>query len=143
MAGNVLTKTCTKCGLTKPETEFYLRSDQPGNRRPDCKDCHKARATRNYKQRQDYWDIRKLAWRYGMTADQYQEMLAIQDGCCAVCRRKQVRCRLAVDHDHHTGRVRGLLCDSCNRAIGQFGDDPARIRQAAEYLENGGCGSGA
>ena len=136
-----LTKTCTKCGLTKPETEFYLRSDQLGKRRPDCKDCHKAQVTRNCRLRQDYWNERRQAQRYGMTADQYREMLALQDGCCAICRRKPTGRRLAVDHEHRTGRVRGLLCDACNRAIGQFGDDPTRIRCAAEYVDSGGCGS--
>jgi hypothetical protein len=74
---------------------------------------------------------------YGLTEDQYNDLLRAQGGTCAICRRNDWPGRHhspCVDHDHTTGVVRGLLCDSCNQGLGRFGDDPARLRAAADYL---------
>jgi hypothetical protein len=69
-------------------------------------------------------------------------MLEAQGGCCAVCRKPESARNkrgellpLAVDHCHQTGKVRALLCSLCNKGIGLFGDDPALLRAAADYLE--------
>jgi hypothetical protein len=74
--------------------------------------------------------------KFGLSTEQYDAMLAAQGGHCAQCPwpDKPYK-RLAVDHDHKTGRIRGLLCADCNRGIGLFGDDPARLRAAADYLD--------
>jgi hypothetical protein len=75
---------------------------------------------------------------YGITAEQYAALLAEQDGKCAICRTDDWPSKDRaphVDHDHVTGRVRGLLCGICNNGLGSFRDDPARLRAAAEYLE--------
>jgi hypothetical protein len=77
---------------------------------------------------------------YGITIEEWDAMFTEQGGLCAICHRPETATlhgvvkRLAVDHDHITGTVRGLLCQNCNRAIGLLGHDPARLRQAAEYL---------
>lgn len=77
----------------------------------------------------------RLKWRYGVTLEQYEAMLNRQGGVCAVCRGASSKgTKLAVDHCHDTGAVRGLLCDNCNRAIGLLGDDADVLRRAAEYL---------
>lgn len=60
---------------------------------------------------------RKLMVRYGITSEEYDHMLDMQDGRCAICRRSPRSKHLAVDHDHTTGHVRGLLCDRCNRIL--------------------------
>lgn len=73
--------------------------------------------------------------RYGLTTDQFREIESVQAGLCMICRRPQ---RLSVDHDHCSGKVRGLLCQPCNLGIGTFGDDPKLLRAAAEYLEKHG-----
>ncbi len=57
---------------------------------------------------------------YDISAEEYDKLLAYQGGGCALCGRRPVRVRLAVDHDHKTGRVRGLLCMNCNRAIREW-----------------------
>lgn len=73
---------------------------------------------------------------YGLTVEQYDDMLAAQGGVCAICSRPPGKTRLHVDHDHKTGIVRGLLCFSCNhRVLSAARDNPAVLRAAAEYIE--------
>jgi hypothetical protein len=73
--------------------------------------------------------------RYGLTPEEYEAMLAEQNGVCAICKRPPIAGNsLCVDHDHMTGRVRGLLCSPCNVVLGHWGDDPQIARHAAEYL---------
>lgn len=76
-------------------------------------------------------DIRRM---YGLPPDQYDAMLAAQGGACDIC-RVPFAGTPHVDHCHKSGAVRGLLCDGCNHGIGKFGDDPAAMRRAADYLE--------
>lgn len=90
--------------------------------------------------REDRHDVlRKL--KFGLTRAQYDEMLHAQSGVCAICRepeRTVVQGRvkaLAVDHDHQTGRIRALLCNNCNRAIGLLKDSVDTLVAAAAYLE--------
>lgn len=87
------------------------------------------------------------AWRfkrrYGITIEDYDRMLAEQDGKCALCHQPPARIfrktgkvqDLAVDHDHATGDVRALLCTDCNTMLGLAEDSPDRLRAAAAYLE--------
>lgn len=74
-----------------------------------------------------------LKHEYDLTVEQYQTMVSEQGGCCAICLRPERR--LHVDHEHSTGRVRGLLCKKCNMGIGLLGDSPAVLTAAAVYLE--------
>lgn len=78
----------------------------------------------------------RLRLRYGLTSEKYSTLLALQGDCCAICRTIAPTHgrRLAVDHDHDTGAVRGLLCGPCNRAIGYLGDSPDRVAAALFYL---------
>lgn len=75
---------------------------------------------------------------YGISLEQFNAMLAAQDHKCAICRTdtwKGKGNKPHVDHDHVTGKIRGVLCGGCNNGLGNFGDDPARLRAAAAYLE--------
>lgn len=69
---------------------------------------------------------------YGMTMAQYDERLTSQGGACAIC--KISTRKFHIDHDHATGKVRGILCDACNKALGVFGDDAEGIRNVLKYL---------
>lgn len=73
---------------------------------------------------------------YGISLEEYRCMESSQGGVCCICRHKNEHGkRLAVDHDHATGVIRGLLCDKCNRALGLMKDRPDNLRAAADYLE--------
>lgn len=74
--------------------------------------------------------------RYGITYETYLSMLEEQGGVCAVCSAPPGRRVLCVDHNHETGRVRGLLCSNCNAGIGMLGDDPDRLESAITYLKD-------
>ena len=84
---------------------------------------------------------RHLMREYGITLEQYAEMEAKQGGLCAICKqpetqeRKGVKYRLAVDHCHKTGKVRGLLCFKCNSAMGSFEKRDVPISNIEDYLE--------
>jgi hypothetical protein len=76
---------------------------------------------------------------YGITSEQYDAIYAFQQGSCFICQRAKGtgRRRLAVDHRHSDGEVRGLLCRPCNRdVLGHLRDDPEAFRRAIQYLEN-------
>jgi hypothetical protein len=82
-------------------------------------------------------DIKRTARRYGLTADDYDALLAAQGGVCAICGGPpSEKRRHHIDHDHETGVVRGLLCSNCNTAMGRFGDDPERLMEALRYLQD-------
>jgi len=78
---------------------------------------------------------------FGITMEEYKLILAKQNGVCAICHQKETkRVRgvvrsLAVDHNHETGKVRGLLCTACNQALGQMKDSPEILMSAIEYLK--------
>lgn len=80
------------------------------------------------------WNLRD----HGITPDEYEEMLAAQNGGCAVCgaiSADQSGRRLHVDHCHTTGQIRGLLCSNCNNALGRANDDAERLHALADYLD--------
>ncbi len=79
-------------------------------------------------------DLRKM---YGIELSEYEAMLEAQNGGCAICGKRDKHYRLAVDHCHAEGHIRGLLCADCNRGLGMFGDKPELLEKAAAYLRNG------
>lgn len=79
---------------------------------------------------------------YNVEVTQYNGMFEFQEGCCAICgvHQKDLKRRLCVDHDHITGRVRSLLCGTCNSGLGMFKHNPKLLRIAADYVElHNGC----
>lgn len=75
--------------------------------------------------------VRRMA-KYGLTEKEYVSILLLQGWVCAICEGEPTD----VDHDHVTGRVRGILCRACNTGIGHFEDDPMRLEAAASYLRS-------
>lgn len=113
-----------------------------------CKSCYydkdpigraaKTRAQANYRERHParlkHLQRNVKVRRYGITPEEYRDMVVGQAGRCLICLRVPEN-DLSIDHDHETGVVRGLLCQSCNLGIGRLGDDPIRVRRALGYLE--------
>ena len=71
---------------------------------------------------------------YGIDVEDYDRMLFEQDGVCYICKEAPAKRALDIDHDHKTGKVRGLLCSTHNRALGLMGDDIILLLRATEYL---------
>lgn len=88
-----------------------------------------------YKLSQRKQDLKK---RLNFTIEQYNKLFSDQKGCCAGCGRHQSEFKrnLAVDHDHATSRIRGLLCNSCNLALGMLSDQITTLQNLIKYLEN-------
>lgn len=138
-------KTCTKCGVEKPLTEFWRDRSKKHGHSARCKVCktsahNQYRRERGYDKKR-YWKNpqkereRHLIRKYGLDLAGYERLFVKQDGACAVCGKRQKRA-FDVDHDHVTGVVRGLLCTSCNRMIGHAGDSPENLEAAASYLRS-------
>ncbi|MFP3967298.1 endonuclease VII domain-containing protein [Actinomadura fulvescens] len=125
-------KYCPRCQETKPLEAFGRNRSEKSGLTAYCRPCHTAAMTeikeRTHGGQRNYM----LKRRYGITVEDVERMAAEQGGVCIICLRSDPK---HVDHGHKTGKVRGLLCFSCNGALGQFGDDVERLRAAAKYLD--------
>ena len=141
-----MTKACPKCKTTKPLSDFWVRAD--GRAASRCKPCS-TQANREWRANNaDYERTRyqackaetrerHLVRKYGVDLAEYDRLLALQGGKCAICLcdpRTQAHGVFHVDHCHSTGRVRGLLCRGCNHVLGHLNDDPENLRRAIAYL---------
>lgn len=134
---------CLRCRVEKPLTDFPRFGRKHGRltrtRDTLCAPC------RQQKDEEDALadsPIPPNVSRYGLSPLEYRRIAAhAQDNLCAICKQPETYrnrtgniCPLAVDHDHATGKIRGLICQKCNTALGSFRDDPAILRAAAHYL---------
>lgn len=104
------------------------------------KDYIKAWRKANPEKARRHWKNESLKKIFGITIEQFDEMLEAQNHLCAICGQPETRTwkgrtnLLSVDHDHESGRVRALLCGACNHMIGDAKDDPQRLAAAIDYL---------
>ena len=147
------TKKCSKCEQKLPATAFHKNRRRPDGLAYWCRACTNSTNTQRrlaapirHREQCAEWRrkhpkavsrfLRKARLRrYGLTIEDYDQLLAAQEHKCAICGRPPEAKQLDVDHDHATGTVRGLLCNRCNRGLGYFQDTPDTLRQAAKYLE--------
>lgn len=143
--------TCRDCKRKLPLDSFAKLHTMHGGRRTICRGCESKRALKWRDENPDKYLDYHMRRKFGITLARYSELLAEQGGVCAVCgeaptfensgrwskRRKgtAAESRLVVDHDHATGKVRGLLCGRCNTGIGFLKDSPDIVRFALKYLE--------
>lgn len=114
--------TCSVCAKIKPEKHFI------GRRGKLCKSC---KACRERFRR--HHETHRLKHTYGIDRKTYEQMYQDQGGVCKICSQPCTQA-LAVDHDHETGEIRGLLCRACNTGLGLFKDNPALLQNALDYL---------
>jgi hypothetical protein len=157
-------KKCRVCGIEKPLEDFYANKGGRDGRRPECKTCHLAARKARYQANPRPYIERVLSWqrenreqylakqqeyresgrkavsdrkshlkrKYGLTLEEFDALLATHGGGCAICGKPDPD---NVDHDHVTGRVRGILCWNCNVGVGQFEDEIERLIAATTYLD--------
>lgn len=133
-------RLCSTCEQEKDLDAFYGKSTY-------CKECYvlyqEEYRKSNYskEQRRKWQRSYNLRAKYGISVEEYDQMLRDQDSACAICMRSELEpgspLKLVVDHDHETGKVRGLLCDFCNRALGVLGDrlESPMFQRVLRYLE--------
>jgi len=130
-------KQCTSCLQDKLITDFHWHYKDKGIRRHSCKICRSN--VEKERQRQEAYKIKRTDYNlkkaYGLSSKEYQEKLKYQNYGCAICGKSQVTKALAVDHCHTTGKIRSLLCGSCNTGLGHFRDNPELLRKAADYIK--------
>jgi len=156
-------KKCSTCKIVKPLGDFYPIANGSKGVRPSCKECSTKKEREKYgsdaefrwskiskqaiKMQQDpehkkhhrmmvrRWHLKNA---YGLSLKDFDDLLQSQDGGCAICKTKEVygetKTRMVVDHCHKTNKVRGILCDLCNTALGKFRDDTKLLEKAIAYL---------
>lgn len=133
-----LTKQCGKCKEIYPATleYFYKKINGKYNLRGRCKSCEEEANTDYRKRNPHIYRNSRLKYDYGITLDDYNKMFEEQQGCCKICGRHQInfKRRLAVDHNHKTTEVRGLLCNNCNQRLGYINENPFVLIKTIKYL---------
>ena len=151
----MINKLCPQCNKELP-ISLFNKSNRRDGLQTYCKKCHnemqrvryakdpmakvkrQIRAGRRKEKDPLVQKRAELKRLYGITIEQYVEIFSKQNGVCAICLEEcKTRKSLSVDHNHLTGKIRGLLCNRCNRAIGMFNDDTAILERAKKYIIKG------
>lgn len=132
-------KKCNVCKNQKTLDSFHKRSESKDGKASTCIPCARIR-DKEWREKNPEKVVSnniksKLRLGYNLTVEDYNVMLAKQKGVCAICETPcPTKRSLAVDHDHKTGLVRGLLCTNCNNGLGRFKDDKKLLTKALKYL---------
>lgn len=162
-------KICSRCQITKEISEFYSDKRASDGLSCHCKKCqnkatiesrnknrkkwdlyskkyafeHKKDKAEYYKKHKNNYINNRLKNKFGITLNDYNQMLITQNGVCAICGKPETSLdnysynikALTVDHNHKTGKVRGLLCMNCNRCLGLLKDNVNTLNNAIKYLQ--------
>ena len=144
-------RRCYSCKRSKSLSCFMSDSSRPYGKSYQCKLCKRDEARKRSRKNSTTYKsnyYRQNIIKYGLSVEQYEQLLATQSGCCAICCRPETAfaCkkystkprRLSIDHNHETGKVRGLLCSKCNGAIGMLYENDITLHNARAYLEQHG-----
>lgn len=131
-------RTCTKCGTTEPHTEFYKD-------RGVCRPCTRAQQRAYRSRRPDFHRNHNLKQRYGITIEDFESIISQQNFACAICEVEISHAldyksgkSVAVDHNHETGEVRGILCSKCNLILGHARESTDILYRSILYLSERG-----
>lgn len=146
------TKKCSRCHISKPLESFCKHRGMIDGHNNNCKECVKKYTEENKekirKYKSDYYYANRekcierdrknhLKRKYNVTVEWYEEQLKKQNGQCKICGTtdgRGISSLLHVDHNHETGKVRGLLCQSCNTGIGLFKENTELLEKAIQYV---------
>ena len=148
-------KICSRCKINKPHSDYHKDNGRAIGIRCKCKECDKAVVMEWRSKNKSEYNNYTAQWRaknpdkqhatdikrhYGLSIDEYRLLLDKQHNKCQICGKKhnpsEKRQRLYVDHDHLTGKVRGLLCANCNFIIGHADDKVELLQKAIAYLKS-------
>ncbi len=141
-------KVCSSCKEEKPYIEYHKDKNSPNGHAYYCKLCAITKSKAHHKRRivEDpaYQRQKREGWvkrAHGLTLHEYEEKLAAQGSCCAICDIELAPAGhlTHLDHNHETGKLRDFLCTNCNRGLGHFQDSPALLSMAMAYLERHIC----
>lgn len=138
-------KTCTKCTKRLGIDKFGRDKSKKDGYASHCKNCRnvleksqRAKGKRNYGKKRVRCPLKRREYvircRYGLELDEVNDMLISQDNKCAICKKELIKPH--IDHEHVTGKVRGLLCCGCNTSLGVFDDSIEILKRAIDYLES-------
>lgn len=148
------TKTCSTCHKKQSIKNFNKANHHKDGLTSQCKACIKLNSQKWYKNNLNHVRItykknlkqirnRNLKKKFGITLINYNTMLENQNYVCAICNQPEKRVHnngkisaLCVDHDHQTGKIRGLLCYGCNVSLGRFKDNPELLKRALKYISS-------
>lgn len=143
------TKICTVCKTEKDFSCYYNSKATKDGKGYRCKSCDDlARQGYEKRHKDKLLNNRRKAqrkYKYGLSDQQYNKLIEDQQGLCGICSVELVQQAtikhapntMCVDHSHHTGEVRGLLCTKCNKGLGLLGDSVEAIQRALDYLLRG------
>lgn len=133
-------KICSICKVEKDLSEFNKHKGRKFNVAGRCRQCQSIYHKKWYENNKTVMKekFRKSSYfsRYNTTIEYYNQLLKKQNNSCAICHTKKCTTnkRFAIDHNHKTGVIRGLLCSECNTGLGKFKDDPNLLVNAIAYL---------
>lgn len=156
-------KICKKCGLERENNEFHRDKHNPDGLTYHCKKCRNTQYSEYYMKNPEKQKIKNdsqknnrkkyyrsesgiessrkahLKKKFNISLNEYNRLSELQNHTCAICGQKEEYYRnrvLCVDHNHNTNNIRGLLCNTCNRALGLFKEDKNNLQNAIKYLQN-------
>jgi hypothetical protein len=143
-----VTKVCTFCLVEQPLENFGSRGGaQKHLLKSRCKTCHfkahkewtqsNSERVREYRAK-DPWTLAKRCKRHNLSVTEFWTIYEEQDGTCPICDEALKPEESAIDHNHQTGKVRGILCKTCNRGLGLLRDNPETLQRAVFYLKDKG-----
>lgn len=133
-----MSKVCSACINLKPQTSFVPNNAYADGHSTWCRDCHNSYNVQWNQENRQRRRNTHLKRTYGIDLNDYNRMFQIQGGHCSICKKHQsdLPKALVVDHNHETGKVRGLLCDFCNRRVLSILENfPEYLENANKYLE--------
>ena len=132
-------KLCRACGKVRPASDFHLHpNNKTDGLQSRCKQCNNDARRQRRKTNPDLERDRHLRYTFGITLSEYNHLLTLQGGRCKICGSQEPGDKrmglFSLDHDHTTGKQRGLLCVHCNHGLGGFRDNIANLQAAVGYL---------